>query len=212
VNGTEPLSVKDTVTAHGVSSGAALTATASATVTIGEAAAKAQVAKSLDGGQECAIARYKVKVDNLSPASTDETETLSALSDSAFGDITKLGTGPTPKVVGTTCGVVDGLGTLAGTGNGAGVLGTIAVGGSYTCKFDGEFCAALGTAGACTTGLENIDTVTATLTKEDGVCTGGTNDGTLCTSNGNCTGGGTCPLTLTPTGSLTVDSCFTHTP
>ena len=214
VNGTEPLSVTDTVTAHGVSpGGAVLSAQASATVHIGEAAAQAQVSKRLDSGQECAIARYRVEVDNISPASTDETETLSALNDSAFGNLTVLGTGATPKIVGTTCGVVNGLGTLAGTGNGAGALGTIiGVGGNYTCEFDGEFCAALGTAGACTTGLQNADTVTATLTKEDGVCTGGTNDGTLCTSNANCTGGGTCPLTLTPTASLTVDSCFTHTP
>jgi hypothetical protein len=216
VTGTEPLSVTDTVTAHGVSSGIALSAQDSATVTIGEAAAAAQLTKSLDGAQACAIARYQVKVDNISAASTDETEALTSLLDTKFGNITALGqASANPTVVGTTCGVAAGsagLGTLSNA-TGAGVLGTsIAVGGSYTCEFDGKFCAALGNAGSCTTGLENMDTVTATLAQEDGICSGGTNPGRVCTSNADCGTGGTCPLTLTATGSLTVDSCFSHTP
>src|SRR5262249_31765005 len=174
VTGTEPLSVKDTVTANAVSHGIALSAQGSATVTIGEAEAKAQLTKSLDGAQACAIARYKVEVDNISAAGTDETETLTKLLDSKFGDITVLGlASANPTVVGTTCGVAvgsAGLGTLSNA-TGAGALGTsIGVGDSYTCEFDGKFCAALGPAGTCSTGLENMDTVTATLTKEDGTC------------------------------------------
>jgi hypothetical protein len=217
VTGTEPTSVKDTVTAHGVSGGAALPpASDSATVTIGEAGAAAQLTKSLDGGQACATARYKVKVDNISAAGTDETEAVTQLLDTKFGNISALGpASANPTVVGTTCGVAvgtAGLGTLSNA-TGAGVLGTsIAVGGSYTCEFDGKFCAALST-GICTSGgLENTDMVTATLTQEDGICSGGTNPGSVCTSNADCGTGGTCPLTLTATGSLTVDACFSHTP
>jgi hypothetical protein len=222
VTGFEPLSSKDTITANGIGSGQVLQATANATVTIGEAAAAASVSKTLDGAQECAIARYKVEVDNLSPGSTDETETLTSLLDSSFGDITVLGSASAnPTVVGTTCGVANGLGTLAGTANGAGMLpATIAVGvggvpGKYTCEFDGKFCAALGNVvGVCTTALENKDTVTANLTLDrDGVCSGGTNAGNLCNVNADCPGtGATCILTLSPTASLTVDSCFSHTP
>jgi hypothetical protein len=217
VTGTEPLLVTDTVTANGIAGGVPVTDRDSITVTIGEAAAAAQVSKSLDGAQECAIARYKVKVDNLSAASTDETEALTKLLDDKFGNITALGSASgNPTVVGTTCGVATGsagLGTLSGA-TGAGTLGTsIAVGGSYTCEFDGKFCAALtATSITCTSGLENMDTVTATLTQEDGFCSGGANPGSLCTSDADCGTGGACPLTFNATGSLTVDSCFSHNP
>ena len=216
VTGTEPLTVKDTVTANGVGGGAVVSAHDSISVSIGEAAAKAQLIKSLDGARECATARYKVEVDNLSAAGTDETEALTKLLDDKFGDITALGVaGANPTVVGTTCGVASGsagLGTLSGA-TGAGALGTsIAVGGNYTCEFDGQFCAALSSVGGCTTGLENKDTVTATLTQEDGFCSGGPTPGALCTKDADCGTGGTCPLTFTAVGSLTVDSCFSHTP
>jgi hypothetical protein len=72
--------------------------------------------------------------------------------------------------VGTTCGVVNGSGPLQGTGNGAGTLPTpqIAVGGNYTCEFDGKFCGALTTDGSCAHGLVNTDTVTATLLGDEG--------------------------------------------
>jgi len=222
--------VKDTVTANGVGAGAAVQATASATVTIGEAAAKAQVAKTLDNGQACAVARYKVKVDNISTTGTDETETLTGLMDNKFSsDLTQLSVSTAnPKVVGTTCGVAAGffgLGTMAqgqpgalqaGPSSTAGALPfQIGVGGSYICEFDGEFCSALGTAVCATGGLEDIDTVTAKLSLDsDGVCSGGTNDGNLCASNTDCPGtpAGTCVLTLSPQATLTVDSCFSHTP
>lgn len=227
ITGTEPGSVKDTVTANGVGSGIAVSAQASATVTIGEAAAKAQVLKSLDTGEACAVARYKLEVDNISTAGTDESETLTGLMDSKFGaDLTTLGASTAnPKVVGTTCGVASGsfgLGTMASgqpgalqaTATGGTLPASIAVGGSYTCEFDGEFCAALSSFNGCSTALEDTNLVTAKLSLDgDGVCAGGTNDGNLCTSDAGCPGtGATCVLTLTPTATLTVDSCFSHTP
>src|SRR5712692_10526978 len=104
----------------------------------------------------------------------------------------------------------------AGPSSTAGALPfQIGVGGSYICEFDGEFCSALGTAVCATGGLEDIDTVTAKLSLDsDGVCSGGTNDGNLCASNTDCPGtpAGTCVLTLSPQATLTVDSCFSHTP
>jgi len=200
--GTEPMTSTDTVTVNAVSAGGApLSKTASATVSIGEAAAKAQVLKTLDGGQECATARYKVEVDNIGPVSTDESVSLTGatpLSDSKFGDITSLGSrGTGLSVVGTTCGVASGsfgLGTMASGKPGAllatGTLSAaIPVSGKYTCEFDGQFCGALGTAGSCGTGLEDMNTITATLTGDDGEAVTGSN-----------------------TATLTVDSCFTHTP
>ena len=39
----------------------------------------------------------------------------------------------------------------------------IAVGGSYTCEFDGKFCGALAANGGCAQGLTHTNTVTATL-------------------------------------------------
>src|SRR6185437_1647585 len=58
----------------------------------------------------CATVRYSVDVKNTSGA--DEVLTLSALNDTAFGDITKVGTTGPPVVLGTTCGVAAGVGTL----------------------------------------------------------------------------------------------------
>lgn len=155
----------DTVTVNAADQGGnPISKTAQATVTINEAPAQAQVLKSVDTGAECAIVRYKVEVDNISGSTTDESETLSKLNDSYYGDITKVN----GNVLGTTCGVASGQGTLAGSA-GAGTLSTtIAVGGKYTCEFDGKFCGALGNAGtSCTSGLENKDQITATLTGDD---------------------------------------------
>jgi hypothetical protein len=90
----------------------------------------------------------------------DEIETLSALSDSTYGDITTLGTGTAPIVLGTTCGVAvgsAGLGTLNGS-TGAGTLSTIPVDGHYICQFDGQFCSGL--SNGC---ISETDSITATL-------------------------------------------------
>jgi len=166
-------SMTDTVTVNGfgntgTSSPPAVSATANATVTISEGPATAQVSKSLDPLRECATVRYKVEVDNTSGASTDESEVLSVLNDNpGYGDVTKLGGTEAAKILGTTCGVATGQGTLSGS-TGAGALPiTIAPGGSYTCEFDGQFCAGLATYPDCTSGLEQTDTINATLTDDD---------------------------------------------
>jgi len=117
----------------------------SVTVTSTDAPSSAKVTKAFVGTEAgCATVRYSVDVHNSSGA--DEVLTLSSLTDTAYGDITKLGSGTPPTVLGTTCGVAStspGLGTLSGS-LGAGALPTtIAVGGDYTCQFDGQFCSAL---------------------------------------------------------------------
>jgi hypothetical protein len=185
-------SLQDTVTANGVDAGGnPLTNTASATVTTGDAAPQAQVIKSMDGSAECMIVRYKVEVDNKSGSTTDETEKLSGLNDSHYGDVTKL----QGNVLGTTCGVAAGsygLGTMQSGQSGALISSaaalpyTIPVGASYICEFDGKFCGALSSAGSCTTGLEVPDTVTAALVGDENESVSGTG------SN-----------------QLTVDTCFT---
>jgi hypothetical protein len=181
-------SLTDTVTVKGNgASGAPVSAQAHATVMVSEAPAAAAVIKSLDSVRECATARYKVEVDNNGGTGTDESETLSALTDSAYGNISAV----QGNVLGTTCGVASGQGTLTGS-SGAGALpATLNVGGKYICEFDGEFCAGLGPHGSCPTGLEQTDTITPTLTGDE---TGQavSVDASLAT--------------------LTVDECFTHTP
>ncbi|HTJ09384.1 MAG TPA: hypothetical protein VL393_06825 [Candidatus Binataceae bacterium] len=124
-----------------------------------------------------------MEVDNTSGASTDESEVLSMLNDNpGYGDVTKLGGTGAATILGTTCGVavgVHGQGTLSGS-TGAGTLPvTIAPGGSYTCEFDGQFCGGLATLDNCASGLEQTDTINATLTDDDSeghAVTGSTSD------------------------------------
>ncbi len=183
----------DTVTVNGFgntggASPPAVSATAPATVTISEGPATVGVSKTLDGGRECATVRYKVEVDNTSGTSTDESESLTALADTAYASITTVH----DSVLGTTCGVAlgsPGLGSLSGS-TGSGVLpATISPAGNYTCEFDGQFCGALGPAGAsCTSGIEHVNTVNATVTDDSG-------EGHTVTGSTSST--------------LTVDTCFT---
>jgi hypothetical protein len=195
-------SLKDTVTVNGFGntgqlSPPAVSGSADATVTISEGPAKVSVSKSLDSGRACATVRYKVEVDNTSDASTDESETLSVLNDNpGFGDVTRWtgSSNPNPLVLGTTCGQDksgNGVGTLS-TVAGAGTLpATILPGGNYTCYFDGQFCAALGTVTgtSCTTGLVHHNTINATVVGDD------TNPADT--------------LTGSTASSLTTDVCFT---
>jgi hypothetical protein len=130
--------------------------------------------------------RYAVAVHNSS--GPDEALTLSALQDSSFGDITKYtGTGNS-SVLGTTCGVANGVGTLAGSA-GAGTLSTtLAVGGSdYSCKFDSQICGNLTTitlpnppGGTCL-GFQHQNKVTPTLVGDEGEAV--TNVGNTITEN-----------------------------
>jgi hypothetical protein len=156
------------VKGHGSSAGTfGPTTSNQVTVVSNEAPTTGTITKSFVGNTAgCATVRYNVEVKNTSASGTDETLTLSALNDSAFGSITSVhGTGNN-SVLGTTCGVdvgSFGLGTLFESA-GAGTLPvTIPVnGGTYTCKFDGQFCGGLDN--GCFT---HTNTVSATLTNDE---------------------------------------------
>ena len=105
----ENATVIDTVSASGHSS---LNTTSlfgpsssnSVTVTSTDAPSTATTTKGVVGTEAaCATVRYSVDVKNTSGA--DEVLSLSALNDSTYGDITKLGSATPPTVLGTTCGV-----------------------------------------------------------------------------------------------------------
>ncbi len=169
----EDVTVVDTVTVRGtgVQSGTfGPTTSNSVTVVSNEAPTTASITKSVVSTTAgCATVRYGVDVQDTSAAGTDETVALSALNDSAYGGITSVHN----SVLGTTCGVDDGLGTLSGTGNGAGAFPkTIAVGGHYICQFDAQFCGALTTVTLPDTttcnGIQHSNKVTGTETGDDG--------------------------------------------
>jgi hypothetical protein len=181
-------SLTDTVNVSGLGvGGGAASANASATVTVSEGPATVQTSKTLDSSRECATARYKVEVDNTSAANTDESESLTGLTDLNFGSITTVHGSGDGAVLGTTCGVASGspgLGTLSTVGSGPGTLAaTIPPQGSYICEFDGQFCGALNS--GC---LTHQNTVSATVIDDN--------------SEGN-------PVTGTTSSTLTVNSCFT---
>jgi hypothetical protein len=138
-----------------------------------------------------------VEVDNTSAAGTDEVETLSALNDSVYGSITSVH----GDVLGTTCGVATGAagsGTLSGSTGGGVLPATLAVNtGKYTCQFDGKMCsnalvALINPPNAtnCAAGVELKDTVSGTITADEGA--------------------GDVVTTQSP-GNLTVDVCFSTT-
>ena len=123
------------------------------TVTPVEAPASATVTKGV-GSPEltagCATATFTVDVHNSSATTYDETETLTALSDSVYGSIAPT-VADTTHVSGDTC-----FTSASGV--------SIAPGGDYTCQFNGQFCGTLtsveefgtgvcsGTGGTCTAG------------------------------------------------------------
>lgn len=134
----------------------------SVSVTSTELPSTATVTKGFVGTEAgCATVRYSVDVDNTSGA--NESETLSVLTDTAYGDITKLGSGTPPTVLGTTCGVASGIGTLSGTAGAGALPVSIAVGGHYTCQFDGQFCSAVDT----NTCISQVDSVSGTLVGDE---------------------------------------------
>ncbi len=146
----------------------------SVTVTSAEAASTATTSKTLVSTTAgCATVRYGVDVHNTSAA--DEVLTLSALSDSQYGNITTLGKGSGGSVLGTTCGVATGspgLGSLSGSTGGGTLSTTIAIDGHYTCQFDAQFCGALTTIttgpNTTCTGIQTTDVVTPTLAGDEG--------------------------------------------
>lgn len=179
----EDSSVKDTVTVKGVGQGGTPFSGGSnaVTVTAGEADSTASTIKtsaSASPSYGCATVRYGVEVDNTSASTNDETESLSALTDSYFGNIA-VGTGQPPlgtDVLGTTCGVATGSpgeGTLSGS-TGAGLLpAKIAVGSKYICQFDAKVCGNTvplsepTNATNCAAGIENTDTVSGTIVGDE---------------------------------------------
>ncbi len=152
------------VSGHGVSAGTFGPSTSnSVTVVSNEALTSGTITKGFGGNTAaCATVRYNVAVTNTSASGTDETLSLNSLNDGSFGSITTVH----DTVLGTTCGVANGLGTLAGTGNGAGVLPvTLGVnGGVYSCQFDAQICGGLDGNGCFT----HSNTVSAGLTGDEG--------------------------------------------
>ena len=163
VNQAESTTVTDTVNAsgHGVSAGTFGPASSnSVTVTSNEAPSSATVTKGFVGTEAaCATVRYSVDVANTSAAGTDEAESLTALNDNAFGSITSVH----DSVLGTTCGVASGVGTLSGTAGAGTLAASIAVGGHYQCQFDGQFCSALDI-NSC---ISHTNSVTGTITGDE---------------------------------------------
>jgi hypothetical protein len=183
----ESKTVKDIVTVAGHGQSAGLFSNVQSnqvTVTSHEAATSGTIVKSFVANEAaCATVRYQVAVTNTSASGTDESFSLNSVTDDKFGDITSVhGTGNN-AVLGTTCGVANGQGTLSGT-SGAGLLPqTLSVnGGAYTCQFDGQFCSGL--VNGC---FSHTNTVSATVTGDEGAAD---------------------VVSLTP-GGLTVNECLT---
>ena len=156
----------DTVTASGHSavntSSTFSKGSNSVSVTSSDAPSTATITKGVTATEAaCATVRYNVDVANTSGA--DENLTVNTLSDSAYGDVTKLGA----SILGTTCGVATtspGLGTLSGS-SGAGVLpASLLVGGAdYKCQFDAQFCSGLDP-NSC---ISNTDRVSGTFSGDE---------------------------------------------
>jgi len=237
-----PNTIQDvvSVTGAGDNSGTAFGPSNSAQVTVyaEEAPSTANVNKSFIATEAaCATVRYKVDVSNTTSATYDETLSLTALNDTSFGNITALGTGSAPVVLGTTCGVAagaPGLGTLntyavVGPGTAVttghlpgGVLpDTLTSGGAdYVCYFEAQFCGSVAsistTGGGTCSGITNSDTVNPTITSDEseslsGACsTGNTGTPGVCTAGNvgaSCTSNSACNSITTNT--VTVNECIT---
>jgi hypothetical protein len=164
--------VTDTVSAAGTSSGGGFGPSTSNSVLVTplEAQATGGVVKGFNGvNNVCVTGTYAVEVDNTSANiagtcvsgkcttgkvgaacstntgcdfTVDEGETLSALSDDAYGDITSVHS----NVKATTCSLPQ----------------PIAAGGKYNCTFDGQFCSA--PVNNC---ISQTDKITATLVGDE---------------------------------------------
>jgi hypothetical protein len=157
----EDSTVTDTVTATAIPpSGGTVSGTSNAvSVTAGDAPAAATFVKTLGSANPttgCATVVYNVEVDNTSGALTDESETLTSLSDDKYGDITTThGNAATNlSVVSTTCQNNQ----------------TIDVNGNYKCSFDAVMCGSLGPIAsptACSAGLELTDTLSGVVAGDE---------------------------------------------
>jgi hypothetical protein len=160
------------VSGHGASNGTFGPSSSNQVEVIsGENPSTATVTKSVVATEAaCATERFAVDVHNTSSA--DETLTLSALNDSAFGNLTQCtntncannsGANASHQILGTNCGLAAGIGTLANVQNaGGGAFSTLAPDAHYTCEFDGQFCSAL--SNGC---ISDTDQVTPTLAGDE---------------------------------------------
>jgi hypothetical protein len=157
----ENLTVTDTVTVAGHSDLAPTELfgpTSSNTVTVNseDAPSAATITKGLVTTlADCATVRYSVDVHNDS--GFDETETLSNLTDSAYGQIIP---NTSANIIATTCTVPQ----------------TLAAGADYTCTFDAQFCGVTGP-------VEEFGTGTC---GGDGFCSAGLDHNHACTKNSDC--------------------------
>jgi hypothetical protein len=157
--------VTDKVTA-GVTSQVGTTSVDSNTVTVTptEAPSSATVTKGLGSPNltaGCATANFTVDVQNTSSTQFDETETLTALSDSVYGSIAPTTT-DTTNVSNNTC-----FTSASGV--------SLAPGAHYNCSFKGQFCGTLGSVAQFGTG-----------TCTNGFCSRGQPGTTACTTNSQC--------------------------
>ena len=149
---------KVTVTGHSDLAPVKFAPTVSNTVTVKseDAPSAATITKGLvTTTNACATVRYSVDVHNDS--GFDETETLSNLTDSAYGQIIP---NTSANIIATTCVVPQ----------------TLQPGGDYTCTFDAQFCGKTGP-------VEEFGTGTC---GQDGFCSAGLDHNHACTKNSDC--------------------------
>jgi len=179
----------DTATATAVASnGATVTGSADATVTSGDASASAKFIKTLGSAnptQACVTVVYNAEVDNTSGNTTDEDETVTALTDDQYGDITTVHNGSscptgssecTGSVTSTTCkagskilanGKCSVSGSACTSNSDCGATGGTCSG-SYARTFNGVMCGTLSALTTnCAAGLELKDTLSGTLTGDE---------------------------------------------
>jgi hypothetical protein len=152
VSGDFQQQITDTVEVCGAqqNTGATICDDDDATVTITDVPSTPGLTKTAQSTAACRVdVNYQVVVSNNSAI---DTLTLSALSDNQFGNITSV----QGNVISTTCGQSPGPGALPAQ---------IAPLGNYTCTFVGRIT---GSGTACQN-LTHVDTVTGTVTDDDGV-------------------------------------------
>jgi hypothetical protein len=177
--------ITDTITAfgHGDISNTSISGTSNpVTVNSSDAPSSAKTSPGpATATNICATVRYTATVQNTSAA--DEKIFISGLADNST-DLTTTST----NIVGTTCGIANGLGTLANTAGDpfpqAGLAaGTTPLppptsdGGAYHCTFDVLFC------GAPTAGAEQFGTGTCGA---NGFCSAGQGGTVACTTDAQC--------------------------
>lgn len=161
----ESADVRDIITVygHGNQGGTAITPGISNQVEVksGEAVSTATISKTFgSNNQLCATVTYNVDVANTAATGSDESLTLTGLSDTTFGDITKV----QGNVLSTTCSA------STATPQSLPVAGT-----DYKCSFQAQFCA-----------QPSSITATPGVCGSNGFCSAGKSGTTSCVSNSDC--------------------------